>query len=148
MNAEFVPDSRKNDVTWIGSLGLIFHKQSSLGIKKSTFIRLDSNGSTISINSRANLSARNVDSISIKRGAIRISETTPFEGFRYPSAKIILEDFGLSFSVMFQKEHLDLFWHNTELQREDSHGLIGTLAEMKGAGPRIFFSGAYQHMQP
>lgn len=126
MNAKFVPDSKRREVTWIGSLGLAFHEQGPSNLKNTTFIRLESNGSIISINSRANLSARNIDSISIKKGVIGISETTPFEGFRYPSVHIILEDFGLSFSVSFKREHLDLFWHNTELQREDSQGLIGT----------------------
>lgn len=126
MNAKFVPDSKRHDVTWIGSLGMAFHhKKGSRDPKNDTFIRLESQGSIIAINSQANLSARNIDTIRIKKGVIKISETTPFDGFRYPSVHFVLEDLGLGFSVMFKKEHLDLFWHSTDLQREVSQGLIG-----------------------
>ena len=127
MNAMFVPDSRQKEVTWIGSLGMVFRP---FGYRRGskdavTTIRLEALGSLISINSRVNVTARNIDGISIKEGVVRICESAPFDGFRYPSVRIMLEDHGLKFSVMFKKEHLDLFWQNTALQGEDTHGLIG-----------------------
>lgn len=120
MNALFVPDSKRKGVTWIGSLGLVFRHHN---IK--TAIKLESFGSAISIDGRANISAKLISSIVVKKGMFHLSETTPFDGFRHPFVQFNLEDVGLSFSVMFKKEHLDLFWHSTQHQSEDSHGLIG-----------------------
>ena len=133
INALFVPDSHRKEVTWIGSLGFVFcgpdenlHSKTS-SPKANTTIKLSAKGSRISINSKANFSAKNIASISVKNGKCKITEAEPVEGFRYPYVYIRLEDAGISFSVMFKREHLDLFWHSTQVQRQASHGLIGQL---------------------
>lgn len=123
MNAMFVPDSRRKAVTWISSLGFVFVRPNYHGNK--TTLKLVAPGSVISINTRANFSAKNIGSIDIKNGMFNVTEAVPFEGFRYPFVRVNLEDAGISFSVMFKGEHLDLLWHSTVVQKEDSHGLIG-----------------------
>ena len=121
MNAVFLPDSARREVTWIRTLGLIFSDPPSGKIA----IRLESNGSIISINSKGNFTAKNLASISVGRGGVMLHGATPTDGFRYSSVRVDLEDLGFSFSVKFMREHLDLFWHSSQQQSRDSDGLIG-----------------------
>ena len=123
MNAKFVPDSRREEITWIGSLGLVMHG-SSYGSDNKTFIRLESLASTISINHKIMLRPADIEHISVINGKLKISEIAHFsKGFRYPLVRFNVA--GVSFSVIFKREHLDLFWHSTQQQIENSHGLIG-----------------------
>ena len=41
-----------------------------------------------------------------------------------------LQDVGLSFTIKFMNEHLDLFWHSTGQVITDSHGIIGELISL------------------
>lgn len=133
INALFVPDSKRKEVTWIGSLGFIFGNLNHPDpLTDKTTLKLVAIGSIISLNTKANFSAKNIASINVASGKFAVTEATPTEGFRYPLVHIVLEDAGMSFSVMFKREHLDLFWHSTELQSEDSHGLIGKSEELIG----------------
>ena len=125
MNAKFVPDSRREEVTWIGSLGLVIHTSNYRG-DNGTSIRLESLTPSISINNKVKLHPARIDQIAVIDGKLRVSEVAHFsKGFKYPSVRFNVT--GISFSVMFKREHLDLFWHSTKQQTENSHGLIGTL---------------------
>jgi len=123
MNALFVRDSKRSEVTWIGGLGLVFNRLRYHG--KLATLQLMAAGSVIIINRKAILSAKQVGSIHIKDGRFDVTEVESVEKRGYPLVKIDLEDCGISFSIMFSGEHLDLFWHSTKLQRNNSQGLIG-----------------------
>ncbi len=125
MNAMFVPDSRRDEVTWLGSMGIIVQ---SNGYKKAnaTAMRFEAIENKIYINDKVVLQARNIEKLSFKSGKLKISEAPPVEGFKYPKVLVELKDVELSFSVAFMNEHLDLYWHSTGQQTADSHGLIGS----------------------
>ena len=123
MNAKFVPDSRREEVTWIGSLGLVIHG-STFGEDNKTSIQLTSRPPLISINNNVKLHPRDIELITVIDGKMRVTEAQFTMGFKYPSVKFTVA--GISFSAVFKREHLDLFWHSTQQQTENSHGIIGT----------------------
>ena len=124
MNARFVPDSHREEVTWLGSMGIIVHNSD---YKKSngTALRFDAKTNRIHIRDKIALEARNIERLTFSNGKLTISEAPPVEGFKYPEVRVDLQDAGLSFTVKFMNEHLDLFWHSTGQVIKDSHGIIG-----------------------
>ena len=126
MNAMFVPDSQREEVTWLGSMGVVIHS-SSYKKSNSTALRFEAKVDTIYIGDEIMLKARNVDKLTFSDGKLTISEAPPVEGFKYPAVYVDLKHVGLSFTIKFMTEHLDLFWHSTGQVIEDSHGIIGEL---------------------
>ena len=124
MNAMFVPDSRREEVTWLGSMGIVV-QNSHYKLSNATYLRFETKGKKIYIGDKVALEAKKVEKLIFVKGKLTISETPPFEGFKYPSVVVDLQDVGLNFTIKFMGEHLDLFWHNTGIHTEDSHGLIG-----------------------
>ncbi len=124
MNAMFVPDSRREEVTWLGSMGIVIQNS---GYKKSnsTIMRFAAIENKIYINNKVVLHARNIEKLTFSDGKLTISEAPPVEGHKYPKVQVDLQDIELSFSIQFLSEHLDLFWHGTGPHTDDSHGLIG-----------------------
>ena len=127
MNALFVPDSRRDEVTWLGSMGIIATNRYRKS--NSTALRFEALEKKIYINDKVVLQPRNVEMLTFSNGKLTISEATPVEGFKYPKVYVNLRDVGLSFSIQFLAEHLDLFWHSTGQQTENSHGIIGKLPD-------------------
>ena len=126
MNAMFVPDSRRDEVTWLGSMGITV-QNSQYKNSTATYLRFETKGKKIYIGDKATLQAKNIEKLNFSKGKMTILETDPFESFRYPSILVNLQDVGLNFTIKFLNEHLDLFWHNTGKFTNDSHGLIGVL---------------------
>jgi len=124
MNAMFVPDSRREEVTWLGSMGIIV-QNSQYKNSNATYLRFETKGKKIYVGNKVALQAKNIEKLSFNKGKMTISEAPPYEGFRYPSVLVDLRDVGLNFTIKFLNEHLDLFWHNTGKDTESSHGLIG-----------------------
>ena len=125
VNALFSPDSERDEVTWIGGLGIIARNSD---LKNQVSITLTANPPSITFN-KATLSPHNVKRIIFKADRVVISDKSPSsvpEGPQ-PSVLVFLESAGLSFSVHFMREHLDMFWHNNTIQDEDSDGLVGLL---------------------
>ena len=124
MNAMFLPDSRRSEVTWMGSIGITAMNS---GYKKSnaTSLRFVAKENKIYISDKVVLRARNVEKLTFTNGKLTISEAPPAEGFKYPEVLVDLHDVFLSFSIKFMNEHLDIFWHSTGVQSVNSHGLIG-----------------------
>ena len=127
MNAMFVPDSRREEVTWLGSMGIVIHS-SSYKKSNSTALRFEAKVNTIHIGDEIILKARNIEKLTFSGGKLTISEAPPLEGFKYPAVHVDLKDVGLSFTIKFMNEHLDLFWHSTGQAIGDSHGIIGELS--------------------
>lgn len=123
LNAIFAPDSRREEVTWIGTLGVIAKNLTSNGtMSKLKFV---ARPRRIFIDDKATLYPKNINKIVVKNGRVSISQSEPTIGFRYPSVLVILVDSGLTFTIRFMNEHLDMFWHSTAQQHSHSHGLIG-----------------------
>ena len=125
MNALFVPDSRRDEVTWLGSMGIVV--KSGYRKSNSTALRFEALEKKIYINDKVVLLPKNVEKLTFSNGKLTISEAPPMEGFKYPKVYVDLQDVGLSFSIQFLAEHLDLFWHSTGQQTSNSHGIIGML---------------------
>lgn len=123
MNARFVPDSRRDEVTWIGSLGIVVKNTHYQG-QNTTSIRFDSRGNQIHINDRVTLQAKSIESLTFRNGKLLLSEDPIIEHFHYPSVHVNLEDLGMRFTVNFTGEHLDMMW-NSIVGKTHSHGLIG-----------------------
>lgn len=126
MNARFVPDSHREEVTWLGSMGIIVH-DSDYTKFNATALRFDAKADRIHIRNKIALDARNIEKLTFSNGKLTISEAPPVEGFKYPAVQVDLQDAGLSFTIKFMNEHLDLFWHSTGHVLENSHGIIGGL---------------------
>jgi len=124
MNAMFVPDSRREEVTWLGSMGIIV-QNSQYKKSNATYLRFETKGKKIYVGDKVTLQAKNIEKLSFNKGKMTISEAPPYEGFRYPSVLVDLRDVGLNFTIKFLNEHLDLFWHNTGRRTKESHGIIG-----------------------
>ena len=124
MNAHFVPDSRRSEVTWMGSMGIIvrdnMYKQAN-----ATALRFEAKENKIYIGDEVELTAKSIDKIVFKNGKLTISEAPPSEGFKYPSIYVDLQDVEITFTMKFLSEHLDIIWHKTGEKVSDSHGIIG-----------------------
>ena len=124
MNAMFVPDSRREEVTWLGSMGIIV-QNSQYKNSNATYLRFETKGKKIYVGNKVALQAKNIEKLGFNKGKMTISEAPPYEGFRYPSVLVDLRDVGLNFTIKFLNEHLDLFWHKTGKRIKESHGIIG-----------------------
>ncbi len=140
MNAQFVPDKRRPEVTWLGTIGivaaqygqenkysntvhLVFH-----GMNKTVYIE-HGNAEPRMIN------AADVVEITVRKRdlSIRYKEKNKkkLRGEKHVKYNIQVEliDIGLAFNIRFVKNRLDLFWHNTSnnsvISLNKSHGLIG-----------------------
>ena len=124
MNAKFVPDARREEVTWLGSMGIII-RNSNYGGLNDTKLRFEAEEKNVYINDKVVLSAKNVEKLTFSNGKMSISEAEPVAGFHYPSLRINLEDVEVSFTIKYTNQHLDMFWHSTGKKVVNSHGLIG-----------------------
>lgn len=123
MNARFVPDSRREEVTWMGSMGIVVPNKNGKG--NGTKLRFEAQDNMMFINDKVILKAKNIEKVSLKGGKLRMSEAPQRQGYTHPEVLVDLEDVGLSFSVRFMSEHLDLMWRSTGVQMPQSHGLVG-----------------------
>lgn len=130
MNSKFVPDARRSEVTWLGSMGIIVKDSKYKGVN-STSLRFDSSDKSIHIGDKVTLKAKNIEKLTFADGKLTISEAPPATGFRYPSVMVDLRDVEISFTIKFTNQHLDMYWHSTGKKITDSHGLIGKLAKQK-----------------
>ena len=124
MNSKFVPDARRSEVTWLGSMGIIVQDSQYKG-SNSTKLRFESSEKKIYIDDKVSLEAKNIEKLTFSNGKLSISEAPPATGFRYPSVMVDLQDVEISFTIKFTNQHLDMYWHSTGKKIIDSHGLIG-----------------------
>lgn len=126
MNALFVPDAVRSEVTWLGSLGLVIKNDP---FKKSnvTKLRFVAKENMIFVNNKIKLNAEVVEGLTFANGKLKITDAVR-EGSQKSriEVRIDLIDHGLSFVVWFVKgNHLDMKWNNVLQQPETSHGIIG-----------------------
>ena len=123
MNAKFVPDARREEVTWMGSMGIVLHNRNKQ--LNDTKLRFEAVENKIYIGEKVVLEPKGIEKLSIVGDKLMISETKEQKGY-YPSVRVEIEKLGLSFTIKFMNNHLDMFWHNTGVQLPNSHGLVGT----------------------
>ena len=124
MNAMFVPDAFREEVTWLGVIGIVVNNNDNQNAAEIKF-RFEAITNKIHIDNQMDLDAKNIEGITLENGKLIISEAPPTEGYKTPFVHIDLKDVELSFSIKFMTEHLDLYWHSTGQNIADSHGLIG-----------------------
>ena len=123
MNALFVPDALRSEVTWFGSIGVVI--KNVFKKSNSTELRFVANEKMVYIGDGIKLNAKNVEKLTFSRGKLTISEAKREKQRSRPEIQVHLEDHGLDFIVHFTKDHLDMVWNNIAKQPEDSHGIIG-----------------------
>ena len=125
MNALFVQDSVRDEVTWIGSLGIVVR---NTPYKKSnvTKLRFMVEEKKIYIGEEVALQVQKIEKLTFSNGKLMINDSSRRKGEKSPEVYVDLQDVGLSFKVRFTKsKHLDLSWERVEKQPADSHGIIG-----------------------
>ena len=127
VNALFVPDRVREEVTWIGALGIVV-KDTRYKQMEDIKIRFMAEEERIYIGDRVKLNARGVRKISLAKGTLSLKENEreggPIE------VDVSLGDVGLEFTVSFVKgNHLDMMWKKVANQSINTHGLIGTLLQ-------------------
>ena len=127
MNALFVPDSQREEVTWMGSLGIIAHyaTNSYQGSNK-TSLRFEAKDNRVHIGDKVTLDARGIHSLVFRNNKMFITEAEGEKREAYPSVTVNMEDVGLYFTIRFVGEHLDIYWDDVAAQSPESSGLIGT----------------------
>lgn len=127
MNAMFIPDTHRKEVTWLGSIGVVVANSQYQG-SNITKLKFDVDTKEVHIAEKVTLKAKNIEKLTFHEGKLTISEAPPKEGFQYPAVMVNLSDVGLTFTIKFTGSHLDMFWHSVGEQREDSHGLVGKMS--------------------
>lgn len=128
MNALFVPDSERKEVTWMGSLGIVaHHTNNSYQGANRTSLRFEAKSTKVHIGERVTLDAHSVHSLVFRNNKVLITEAEIDKKEVYPSVTVNIEDVGLQFAVRFVGEHLDIYWNDVAAQSPESSGLIGML---------------------
>ncbi len=126
MNARFIGDPIREEITWIGSLGIVVKNTPNPYSKSNiTKLRFEAGEKKVYIGDKASLVAQRVERLTFNKGKLRISENPSLKKRKRHNVLIDLKDIGLSFSVMFVKDHLDLSWKRMDEQSRTSHGIIG-----------------------
>ena len=130
MNAFFIEDARREEITWIGSLGVVV-QHAAYKKSNTTKMRFDAKEQTIYINNGVSLLAKRVERLTLANGKLTITEGLRRRGDRKPEVEVDLVDVGLHFTIRFvKKRHLDMVWNRVNLQPSDSHGIIGKLLNL------------------
>ena len=125
MNANFVPDSMRPDVTWMGAIGVVLNKALHFKHSRVTGFKFDSKERAVHIGKKT-LPAIAIKEISSQNGSISIiRRNDKVSATLHPAVKLHLKDVGLHFTIKYENDHLDMIWHNP-ISGSNCHGLIGT----------------------
>ena len=125
MNAEFVPDFERPEVTWMGTTGVVIDTALHYAHSRVSGFKFDSKERTVHIGNVLTLPAITIQTISSENGTISLVKRDYKDSpALYPTIKFHLEDVGLDFSVKYENDHLDMFWHSP-IRGNNCHGLIG-----------------------
>ena len=133
INAKFVPDSKREGVTWMGSIGVIFKTTLNYGGHKINHFNFDARSHTVQIGDAVSLDMSTIQAISSDNRSITITETNHWAPpHHHPHINFHLKDVGLRFTILVDDEHLDTLWHSP-IEGSNAHGLIG---KFKTYGPK------------
>lgn len=124
MNAKFIPDSRRSEVTWIGSLGMVVRSKKANMTSK---IRFEALNKMVYVDDRVSFKAQSIKKLTFANGKLTVTESDPTvkRATVHPHVEVDLRDVGIAFMVRFVKEHIDMVWNKVRKQPKDSHGIIG-----------------------
>ena len=123
VNALFIPDEVRSEVTWIGTLGVTVKGAGykAMNDAKLLFVARERK---VYLGDKAILDARGIAKIQLAGGKLTLVESERSGGL--VEVDVVLKDVGLEFSVRFVKgNHLDMVWKRVLKQSRISHGLIG-----------------------
>ena len=122
MNAMFVPDSRRTEVTWLGSIGVVVPNSHYQG-SNMTRLKFDVDTKEVHIGEKVTLKAKSIATLTFQNGKLTISEAPPKIKFEYrPAVKVNLEDASLSSSLGTTLTCSGTMWGG---RMESFHGIIG-----------------------
>ena len=125
INAKFTPDSKREGVTWMGSIGVVIHKTVQYGGSRVTHLQFDALDRTVYIGDKIILDVNAVKELVSENGSLyTVERGHPAVFLHHPSVMVHLKDVGLHFSIKFEGQHLDMSWHSS-VRDSNSHGLIG-----------------------
>ena len=120
INARFDQDSKRKEVTWIGSLGIVIKSS-----KRSTKIRFEASTKSVHLNDKVTLSAKNIDKVTVDGMKVKISEASKKKKQIFSDVDVELVQAGVRFTVRFTRGHLDMRWQKIGWQLLKSHGIVG-----------------------
>lgn len=124
VNAKFISDPHRREITQIGSIGVVFTKTLEYEGCAIKYLKIDAETFTIQID-KFTLDANAVRVLTATNGTILIVEGYYYlSPFQYPAVQFHLTDVGLHFIVKFHANHLDIFLLSA-FNDTNSHGLIG-----------------------
>ena len=124
VNALFVPDSVRNEVTWIGSLAVTF-KNGFSKISNKTTLRFEAANRTIYINEENNVLVQNIGFIEFSDTHLEITGDYKSQD---SNVHIHIKKIGLKFTVNYINQHLDILFHlipSSDKGSCDYHGILG-----------------------
>ena len=125
MNANFVPDSKRPEVTWMGTIGVVLGRALHYKHSRVTGFKFDSKKHAVHIGKEITLPASALKEISSENGSISIiRKNDRVSASLHPAVKLHLKDVGLHFTIKYENGHLDMIWHNP-ISGSNCHGLIG-----------------------
>ena len=127
MNALFIPDAERPEVTWLGSLGMVI-KNNHFKQSNTTKLRFVASEKMVYVGDKVKLNVRSVERLKFSRGKLTINEVKKGTEVSRPEIHVNLEDLGLDFIIRYTKGHLDIVWNNIAQQPKDTHGIIGMQA--------------------
>ena len=111
-------------MTWIGSVGVSI-LGSAYRRDNTTKLQFDAAEQRISLGKNVVLVARNVEKLTFSNCKLSVSDALRPKSSKDISVAVELEDVGLSFTVLFKKNHLDIGWNKVSFQGRESHGILG-----------------------
>ena len=125
INAKFVPDSKRKGVTWMGAVGVVLKRALKYKGSRVTHFLFDAQSHTVQIGSKISLAANTIKELVSDNGTLSVvRHRGSVSSSGHPTMRIHLKEEGLDFTVKFEGQHLDMYWHKAVKSR-NSHGLIG-----------------------
>ncbi len=125
MNARFIADSIREEITWIGELGVVV-KQAPKKKSNTTQLRFCAKEKTVCVGDKMKLKAAGIEKMSFSNGQLAISERMGESDLERPEVIVEFPDAGISFTVVFVRgKHLDMVWNKVEPNMGKPHGMIG-----------------------
>ena len=125
INAQFIPDSKRKGVTWMGAVGVVLKRALKFEGSRVTHFLFDAQSYTFHIGNKISVAANTIQELISVNGTLSVVRRHgPVSPSSQPVMRISLKEEGLEFTIKFEGQHLDLFWHRA-VKSKNSHGLIG-----------------------
>ena len=112
INAEFIQDKERSEVTWISRLGIVMNTNSYHGNNKTT-LRFEASGKILYVNEKNQFLAQDLSKVTFAHGKVMISTVSRSEkSSNNTSIHIHVVELGFSFSVEYIQDHLDILYYS------------------------------------